>query len=341
MKTSYFFSQINRGLLLASFIVFSLGVSAKTLSTVKGRITDTSNHSVGYATASLVNSKSNLAVKVDVSNNNGEFKIINVQPGDYILKVSMLGYAKSQTGKITVNSTQNRSIEKSIVLKPIDYQLSEVVVTAKRIVFMPVGNQLSEVVVTAKRLMPVYNPIAEVVVTAKRHVIVQPDGKYIFNTKAYISSASESIYDMMKKIQKVSIDNFENISVKGLFGVKVLIDNKPTVSTSAQLAMLLKKTPAKFVEHIEIIENPGAHYNFANTTGTINIHTKKDFNQELSSSDNDRMNVISQVFKNADNDLNAYLEKINQYGKYCFFEWSYSSLSAALEKISTYRLSNF
>jgi len=265
---------------------FVLLLSAETTGIIKGRVIDSKNQPIEFATAALVNQETNEIVKGEVCNNKGEFVISKVIPGEYMLSVSMLGYAKTITDKIIIGKEKNSIIEKDIILKESSQQLSDVVVTAK-------------------------HPFIE-----------QTVDKIIINPEASITSASENVYEILRKLPGITIDNNDNISLKGLQGVKVLIDDKPTYVSSAQLASLLKSMQGKNVDKIEIIENPSARYDAEGNSGIINIKTKHLKAPGFNGSVNTGVNIDSKIGWNGGMDLNMNYGKLNLYGNYSNYHWS-------------------
>ncbi|WP_448634379.1 hypothetical protein [Pedobacter panaciterrae] len=55
----------------------------------------------------------------------------------------------------------------------------------------------------------------------------------------------------------------------------MLIDDKPTYLSGADLENYLKSLPSSSLEQIEIMTNPPAKYDAAGNAGVINIKTKK------------------------------------------------------------------
>ena len=232
-----------KSFLLISFLLisfFSLTVHANTeISTaiVKGKVVDEFNQPVQYATATLISPKTKQIVKGEISDQNGEFVINKVGRGEYVLSVSMVGYQRFESDSMLVDG-RNDVIEKKIVL-----------------------NEQTE-------------ELKAVEVVARRDFIEQDVDKMVINPEASITAASENVYDILRKLPGVTIDNNDNISLKGMQGVKVLIDDKPTYVSSTQLASLLKSMQGKNVDKIEIIENPSARYDAEGNSGIINIKTK-------------------------------------------------------------------
>jgi hypothetical protein len=95
------------------------------------------------------------------------------------------------------------------------------------------------------------------------------------NVDASPANSGTSVMDILEKSPGVSVDKDGNISLKGKQGVTVMIDNRPTYMSGAQLAVYLKSLPSSTVEQLEIMSNPSAKYDAAGNSGIINIKTKK------------------------------------------------------------------
>lgn len=253
--------------------------------TIKGKVTDEQNQPVEFATAALINSKSKEIVKGEVCNEKGEFAILKVAPGEYILTVSMVGYEKTETSTIRIERKQT-VIEKNFVLKESKTTLGEVTIT---------GN---------------------------KNFIEQTVDKTVINPEASPTIASENVFEILKRLPGVSIDNSDNITLKGMQGVKVMIDDKPTYVSSSQLASLLKGMQGKNVDKIEIIENPSARYDAEGNSGIINIKTKHVKAPGFNGSVNAGANVGAKFGWNGGLDLNMKYDKINIYGNYSNYNWA-------------------
>lgn len=252
--------------------------------TIKGKVTDEKKQPVEFATAALLSAKSKEIVKGEVSNDKGEFTISKVQPGEYILSVSMIGFEKAESELIRIERKQ-QLIEKNIVLHESSKLLNEVTIT---------GN---------------------------KNFIEQNADKMVINPEASPTTASENVFEILKKLPGVSIDNSDNITLKGMQGVKVLIDDKPTYVSSTQLASLLKGMQGKNVDKIEIIENPSAKYDAEGNSGIINIKTKHVKAPGFNGNINGGVSIASKFGWNGGLDLNMNYGKFNLYGNYSHYNW--------------------
>ncbi len=273
--------------LLLSLMLISGTINAGTSATVtiKGKVTDEQNNPVEFATATLISPKTKTIVKGEVCNEKGEFSITKVEPGNYILSVSMVGYEKLETENIKADS-KTPVIEKNVVLHERKELLNEVVIT---------GN---------------------------KDFIEQAVDKIVINPEASPTSASENVFEILRKLPGVSVDNNDNITLKGMQGVKVLIDDKPTYLSSTQLASMLKGMQGKNVDKIEIIENPSARYDAEGNSGIINIKTKHVKAPGFNGNVNAGVNIASRFGWNGSLDLNMKYNKINLYGNYSNYNWA-------------------
>jgi len=272
-----------RSFILACIALFSLPLNAGNM--IIGRIVDIKKQPIEFATITLIHSKTNKFIKGEVSNEKGEFVIDKVSPGVYILSVTMVGYIKNESEKVVIDS-KNNVVEKNIILKENVVQL------------------------------------ATVEVSAKKKFIEQTVDKVVINPDASITSASENIFEILKKLPGVTIDNNDNITLKGKQGVNVMIDDKPTYLSSTELATMLKSMQGKNVSKIEIIENPSARYDAEGNSGIINIKTKHNKAPGYNGSINAGITQASKLGKNAGLDLNMNSGKLNVYGNYSFYDWS-------------------
>jgi len=281
--------QLNRMFVIACLTFLTHLLYAETSGTIKGRVTDSKNNPVEFATASLVNSTTKKLVKGEICNAKGEFLIDKIKPGEYILAVSMVGFGKTESEKLIIDSKANKIIEKNIVLSETSQQLGSV----------------------------------EVVATKK--FIDQTVDKMVINPEASITTASENVYEILKKLPGVTVDNSDNISMKGKQNVKVLIDEKPTYVSATQLAAMLKGMQGKNVDRIEIIENPSARYDAEGNSGIINIKTKHNKAPGFNGSTFAGAEIASKFGCNGGIDLNMNYGKFNVYGNYSHYNWAGSN----------------
>jgi hypothetical protein len=277
-------NQFNKIFIIGLMLLFAMITVRANEGTVKGQVKNAENHPIEFATAVLLNSETNEIEKGVVCNENGEFIFEKVIPGKYTLSIRMLGYDSNETETLVISSN-NQNIEKTIILHETNQQIKEVVVAA-------------------------------------RYAFVEQEvDKIVINPNASLTSSSESIYEILKKSPGVNIDNNDNITLKGMQGVTVMIDNKPTYLPGNQLAPLLKGMLGKNIKSIEIIENPSARYDAEGNAGIININTKHNKAPGFNGSINSGVTFTRTVGENVGADLNMNIGKLNVYGNFAFYDW--------------------
>ena len=280
---SFNYFKIVTGVLIVSLSCIQMATASVN---VKGRVLTDKNIPIEFANVILLNSTTNELVKGEVSNVKGEFSISKILPGDYVLCASMIGYAKSEGTKIVVSEKMDQDIEKTIVLKE-------------------TANQLKDVEITAKK-----------------QFIEQTVDKMVVNPDASITSESENVYEILKKLPGITIDDNGNISMKGKQGVSVLIDDKLTYLSGTELSTLLKSLQGKNINKIELIENPSAKFDAEGNSGIINIKTKHNKAPGFNGSVNAGVRQASKLGQNAGLDLNMNVGDFNVYGNYNFYGWA-------------------
>ncbi len=124
-------------------------------------------------------------------------------------------------------------------------------------------------------LSPAGKTLNEVAITAKKSFVEQKIDRTVVNVGALISNTGANALEVLEKTPGVQVDADGNITFKGKSGVLVMIDDKPTYLSAANLATYLRSLPASSLDQIELMDNPPAKYDAAGNAGVINIKTKK------------------------------------------------------------------
>ena len=245
---------------------------------ISGKVLDDAGKPISFANAILLRAADSALVKTELTNDNGEYGLTDVANGNYILKVMLLGYETYKSAQLTI--AENAVVVPDIKLHETDSKLKEVTVTAQK-------------------------PFVEV------HA-----DKLVVNVENSIVSAGSSVMDLLAKSPGVTVDQDDNISVKGKQGVNIMIDGRTVPVSAADLASMLKSMPANSVDKIEIITNPSAKYDAAGTAGIINIKTKKDNKTGLNGSVNASYGQGVYPKQTGGINLNYRKNKLNVYANY-------------------------
>jgi iron complex outermembrane receptor protein len=229
------------------------------------------------ATISLLKADSSV-VTIEVTDAAGKVIFRSLPAGQYILRVSNIGYRTTYTK--TIDLVNKISAAETIDLQPDATLLKDVSV-----------------------------------ITKKPAVQFLPD-KTVVNVEASISSAGATVMEVLEKSPGITIGRDGTIIMKGKPSVMVLIDGKQTQLNGTELQAYLSGLSASQVSTIELIDNPGAKYDAAGNAGIINIRTKtskqKGFNGSLA------LSAGQGFFPKSNNSLNINYRtgKFNLFANY-------------------------
>jgi iron complex outermembrane receptor protein len=166
------------------------------------------------------------------------------------------------------------------------------------------------------QLEPLSVTLQDVTVVSKKPFIQQQLGKVVLNVDASVTNVGSTVLEVLEKSPGVTVDRNGGIALQGKQGVLVLIDDKPTYLSGADLNNLLSSMSSAQVEQIELMSNPPAKYDASGNAGIINIKTKKN---KLKGFNGSFTVLGAQGFypKNTDNlALNYRNGKVNTYFNY-------------------------
>lgn len=159
--------------------------------------------------------------------------------------------------------------------------------------------------------------IEGVTITKTKPLIERQDGKMIMNVENSIASTGNSAFEVLEKAPGVSIDNNDNISLRGKGNLLVQIDGKNTPMTGSDLANYLKGMPSSTIEKIEFITNPSSKYDAAGSA-IINIKLKKEQRKGTNGSVSTSLGTGKYVKNNNSFSINHRNKKVNIFANYSF-----------------------
>ena len=228
--------------LLTAILVLSTFLSALAQTPngkISGSVGDDNGKSVEAATISLLKASDSSRIKVMTADKTGHFTFDHLSEGKYLVSVSSVGHNTSWSAPIELSAGHTSETLKTLVLSATITNLQTVAVVGRK------------------------------------SFIEQKADRMVVNVDASPSNAGSTAMDVLEKSPGVTLDKDDNISLKGKQGVTVMIDDKPTYLTAAQLASYLRSLPASAIDQIELMTNPSAKYDAAGNSGIINIKTKK------------------------------------------------------------------
>ncbi|MCC8426183.1 outer membrane beta-barrel family protein [Mucilaginibacter sp. UR6-11] len=174
------------------------------------------------------------------------------------------------------------------------------------------GNTFADTI----RLQPLNTNLQQVTVVATVPPIENKQGKTILNIGSSVTNAGSTVLEVLEKSPGITVDRNGGIAMKGKAGVLVLIDNKPTYLSGADLNNLLSSMSSSNVQQIELIANPTAKYDASGNAGIINIKTKKNKQQGFNGSFNITGGVGVYPKNNESVVLNYRTGKVNLFFNY-------------------------
>lgn len=269
--------------LICLITVYSL--SAQNIS---GTIKDEQGKLLPGATIALKKGKDSSVVKLQVTDNAGQFLFTGIQPGSYFINTTFIGYA-----------SKNSSL----------FNVTESAVTN----------------VPAVALLRLSGNMKEVEVAGKKPMIEIKADKTVLNVEGSINAVGQDALELLRKSPGVLVDKDENLSLSGKNGVQVYIDGRPTPLSGADLAAYLKTLQSSSIEAIEIITNPSAKYDAAGNAGIINIRLKKNKSYGTNGSVNGNYAIGTYAKYNAGISLNNRNKYVNLFGNYNYNSGIYAN----------------
>ena len=191
---------------------------------------------IPYVTVVLENIIDNSIATGTVTDGTGSFEISKIKKGDYLVKISFIGYK-----------------EIAIDLKNLNESKQEIDLGTIRL--FPSAEQLEDVEITA-RIAPISKSI----------------DKQVINVEKNLSAQGGTAADALTLSPSIQADPNGGVKLRGSANFKVLINGRPT---SLDPNEVLKQTPANQINRIEVITNPSVKYSAEGGAGIINIILKK------------------------------------------------------------------
>jgi iron complex outermembrane recepter protein len=261
------------------FVSACLAITAVNAQQVSGVVKDPQGKGLEKSTVSLLNAKDSSVVKLSVTTDNGRFSINANKPGNYLVKVSHVGYASAFSNLFELSG-------------PGEMNLPE----------MTMARATAE--------------LKAVTVTAEKPIVEVRTDRMIVNVEGTINSVGNDALELLRKSPGVMVDKDDNLTLSGKNGVKIYVDGKPSPLTGQDLTNYLKTLQSSQIEALEIITNPSAKYDAAGNAGIINIRLKKNKTLGTNGSVNGGFNYGVSAKYNAGISLNHRNKHFNAFGNY-------------------------
>ncbi len=203
---------------------------------IKGRVIDADcKKPIARATVTAHNPDTKKLITGGYTDKTGNFTL-NVNNGNYYVEVKFVGYDTAFARNININPSKQEHNCGDLTLKISAIEQKEIQVVAKR-----------------------------------EAIEVGLDRK-VFNVEQDAANIGGSALDVLANIPSVTVDQDDNVSLRGNTNVKVMIDGRVSNLTASEA---LEQIPSTMVSSVELITNPGARYDADGTAGIINIVTTR------------------------------------------------------------------
>ncbi len=207
--------------------------------TITGKIQDGKQNPLPYSNVVVYSLPDSSMVTGTVTAETGDFEVRVNQNQKLYIKVSAVGFRNHFSDAFELNATQP-------FLKIPAIQLYEDI-----------------------------EVMSAVEVKALRPLVVVEADKMIVSVEGTAMAAGTSAYEVLEKSPGVFVDQDGNIQLNGKGGVLIMIDNRRTYLSAADLQNMLQGMSAENIKNIEIINNPSSKYDAQGNAGIINITLKK------------------------------------------------------------------
>lgn len=210
---------------------------------VIGIIRDSSSKDMlEFVSVALIKIRDSSVAGGALTDNKGHFRIEEVLPGRYFIRITSIGYRQLDSKPFMLNPQEPLKDFGTIWMPPSQRVLKETEVVGEKVEYV---NSLD---------------------------------KRVYNVDKSLINSGGSVSEVLQNIPSVNVDIDGKISLRGSEQVTILIDGKPSGLTGDNRAAILQQLPASTIDQIEVITNPSSKYDAEGTSGIINIKTKKDKN---------------------------------------------------------------
>lgn len=207
---------------------------------VEGKIIDgKTKQPLDFVNVALYKAQGDKLISGVVTDAKGAFLFQDMAVGNYILKVTFVGYTSLEL--------------------PLALTRQKPAINLGSLTMFEESKQLGEVSVVGQ----------------KGQMKLDIDKK-VFNVDQSIASAGAGASDILRNIPSVNVDPEGKISLRNNSSVTVWINGRPSGLNEDNRAQILEQMPAETIERIEVITNPSSKYSPEGSAGIINIILKKD-----------------------------------------------------------------
>lgn len=175
-----------------------------------------------------------------ITNEKGSFDLNKIQSGNYYILVKAIAYQPTIVNELKVD---DKHIDLGVIM-----------------------------------LKAAVNTLKAVVVSASQNLVRNMFDKQVFKADQFANAKGGTAIDVLKNLPSVSVNNLNELTVRGVTGVQVMLNGK---QIQGDVDAILNQIPANTIDNIELITAPSAKFDASGKAGIINIVTKKDIGNGL------------------------------------------------------------
>lgn len=222
--------------LIITCLSVTTGFTQQTSVTVSGVVRSSGNEALPFVNVVLKRTDSTF-VSGTITSESGLFSIKNIEPGDYVIEASFIGY-KRYKSSLFIGSNSG---------------------------FLDLG---------VMRLEDDVKQLDEIVIEGQQDAVSAAMDKKIYELSDNTTQLGGSVLQSMQNLPGVTVQEGQ-VQLRGNNRVMILIDGKQTAVTGFGNQNAMENIPSSAVDKIEIINNPSARYDVNGNAGIVNIILKK------------------------------------------------------------------
>ncbi len=260
-----------------TLLFLMLATGSSIAQSLTGSVLEGANRPASFAAIKLLRAGDSTLVTGTITNEAGQYTFTGIAEGRYYVQASLVGMTSAKSKTVALSTGQ------SVTMEPLKLAIVDQLLTG-------------------------------VVVRAKRALIEQQVDKTVLNVAADATAQGKTAYELLQQAPGVVIDPNDNIRMAGKQGVNVFIDGKPTNLSAADLANLLRATPAASIDKVDLITNPSARFDAQGGASIINIRFRRDKSLGINGNASAGYGQSDHHRANAALDLNYRAKRVNLFG---------------------------
>ncbi|MFD2099292.1 TonB-dependent receptor domain-containing protein [Flagellimonas iocasae] len=220
---------------LSLTLFFGMGISF-CFGQIQGKVVGIDEAPVPFANVVLYQAVDTTLVTGAITDEDGNFSVRPANAGNFLVRISNLGYADRYEGPISVDSASD------------SYNLGTLVLEEE------------------------YNELDEVVLAAKKNIIQRTPEGQVINVQSSVMTKGSNALQVLERLPGVILDRRNNqFAMNGQSGVTVMFNGRRMPMSMEDVMALLESTLADNIEKVELIISPTAKYDADGGAGIINI----------------------------------------------------------------------